>query len=274
MAPKEGFEPPTRRLTAACSTTELLRNEGLIDDARGAGLSRRTGREGLGTCRNRTELPARSGTQAWAMSPFLRRMLRNDLSCLSDSCRIFSSSAWVVGSMRLNRSIAATFRDSPIGQLGDTLCALRVELAVLMFAMGCNSSQPATAPRVELVEAPAAGDVAAYVAQQVTRGEREHVPVLVYVGATWCEPCHELQAAAASGSLDSSLAPLRLLVFDLDRDRDRLEAAGYRSDLVPLLAKPNRDGRASRHRTDGVRTGGGYVEQLVPRIRALVAATR
>lgn len=25
MAPEEGFEPPTRRLTAACSTTELLR---------------------------------------------------------------------------------------------------------------------------------------------------------------------------------------------------------------------------------------------------------
>lgn len=28
-APEEGFEPPTRRLTAACSTTELLRNEGI-----------------------------------------------------------------------------------------------------------------------------------------------------------------------------------------------------------------------------------------------------
>lgn len=26
MAPEEGFEPPTQRLTAACSTTELLRN--------------------------------------------------------------------------------------------------------------------------------------------------------------------------------------------------------------------------------------------------------
>jgi hypothetical protein len=25
VAPEEGFEPPTRRLTAACSTTELLR---------------------------------------------------------------------------------------------------------------------------------------------------------------------------------------------------------------------------------------------------------
>ena len=28
MAPREGFEPPTDRLTADCSTTELPRNKG------------------------------------------------------------------------------------------------------------------------------------------------------------------------------------------------------------------------------------------------------
>lgn len=47
LAPEEGFEPPTRRLTAACSTTELLRNVwGSIDDVPGAGLSRRPARCG------------------------------------------------------------------------------------------------------------------------------------------------------------------------------------------------------------------------------------
>ena len=40
LAPEEGFEPPTRRLTAACSTTELLRkNEGPIDDVGWVGVS-------------------------------------------------------------------------------------------------------------------------------------------------------------------------------------------------------------------------------------------
>jgi hypothetical protein len=29
MAPREGFEPPTKRLTAACSTTELPGNMGV-----------------------------------------------------------------------------------------------------------------------------------------------------------------------------------------------------------------------------------------------------
>jgi thiol-disulfide isomerase/thioredoxin len=141
-----------------------------------------------------------------------------------------------------------------------------------MLVIACQSSQTSTPPRVDLVEAPVTGDVASYVAAELARGTRENVPVLVYVGATWCEPCHALQDAVTNRSLDATLAPLRLLVFDLDRDRDRLEAAGYRSDLVPLFARPNTDGRASGRQTDGVRKGGGYVEQLVPRIKALVAA--
>lgn len=33
LAPEEGFEPPTRRLTAACSTTELLRISACVADA-------------------------------------------------------------------------------------------------------------------------------------------------------------------------------------------------------------------------------------------------
>jgi hypothetical protein len=155
--------------------------------------------------------------------------------------------------------------------------AQRVARACLAFVVtACSQSAPAPAPaspRVELVDAPATGGVAEYVAQEVARGAREQVPVLVYVGATWCEPCHEFQAAAARGTLDAALGPLRFLVFDLDRDGDRLAAAGYRSDLVPLFARPNPDGRASGTQTDGVRKGGGYVEQLTPRIRALVSAS-
>jgi hypothetical protein len=143
-------------------------------------------------------------------------------------------------------------------------------VATMWIALACQSS-PVPLPRVELVDAPATGDLAAYVAQEMARGARDHVPVLVYVGAAWCEPCHAFQDAVKSGSLDATLAPLRLLVFDLDRDRDRLETAGYRSNLVPLFAGATADGRASGRQTDGVRKGGGYVEQLVPRIRALVA---
>ena len=159
---------------------------------------------------------------------------------------------------------------SPIAQRVAHVC-----LAIV--ATACSQSAPAPAPataHVELVEAPAAGGVAEYVAREVARGARDHVPVLVYVGATWCEPCHAFQAAAASGTLDAALGPLRFLVFDLDRDGDRLAAAGYRSALVPLFAGPNPDGRASGTQISGVKKGGGYVEQLTPRIRGLVAEGR
>jgi len=154
---------------------------------------------------------------------------------------------------------------SPIAQYMASAC-------VAIVVTACSQSAPTRAPaHVELVDAPATGGVAAYVAQELGRGARDHIPVLVYVGATWCEPCTEFHAAAAAGTLDAALGPVRFLVFDLDRDGDRLAAAGYRSELVPLFARPNPDGRASGTQTYGVRKGGGYVEQLTPRIRALLA---
>lgn len=143
--------------------------------------------------------------------------------------------------------------------------------AVLMFAIAaCSRSTPAPAGRVEILAAPATGGAAAYIAGELARGGRDGVPVLVYVGATWCEPCRDFHAAATAGTLDAALGPIRFLEFDLDRDAERLASAGYESDLVPLFAKPGADGSASGAQTDGVRKGGNYVEQLTPRIRALV----
>lgn len=166
---------------------------------------------------------------------------------------------------------------------------LRVS-AALVCALGVvacsrdDSSSPSPAPapppsgssagsggHVELFDAPASGGVAEFVAGEVAIATRDHTPLLVYVGATWCEPCREFHAAVESGSLDAQLGALRLLVFDLDRDGDRLAAAGYKSPLVPLFAKPAPDGRASGKQTDGVRKGGQYVDQLVPRVKALAA---
>lgn len=130
----------------------------------------------------------------------------------------------------------------------------------------------AAAGHVEILEAPATGDVAPYVAGELAIAARDKLQLLVYVGATWCEPCREFHAAAERGELDAQLGALRLLEFDLDRDGERLEAAGYKSPLVPLFARPGPDGRASGQQTDGVKKGGGYVEQLVPRVKALASS--
>lgn len=147
----------------------------------------------------------------------------------------------------------------------------------LIVLAACSSSAPSEPPvevraggKVEIVEAPVNGDLASYVAGEVKRGEAEHVPVLVYVGAEWCKPCKELHAAATAGKLDATLGPLRLIEFDLDRDGTYLEGAGYRSELVPLIAKPAADGKASGKQIAGVKTGQSYVDQLTRGIQGLL----
>lgn len=143
----------------------------------------------------------------------------------------------------------------------------------LVLLIACSSAEP-PAPRpggkVEIVATPASGDLAAYVASEVKRGETDRVPVLVYVGAEWCEPCRKLHEAAKAGKLDATLGPLRLLEFDADRDGVWLGQAGYTSELVPLIEKPKSDGTASGNRIEGVKTGQSYLDQLTRGIATLV----
>src|SRR4029079_18428276 len=68
---------------------------------------------------------------------------------------------------------------------------------------------------------------------------------LVYVGASWCEPCQRFHEAAAHGELDPELPAITLLEFDADNDTGRLRQAGYASTYIPLFAVPNADRRAS-----------------------------
>lgn len=93
---------------------------------------------------------------------------------------------------------------------------------------------------------------------------------LVYVGASWCEPCRRFHRAAEEGALDGALPKLMLLEFDLDRDRDRLVAAGYGSRFIPLFALASADGTASSHRIEGAIKGEGAVDFILPRLRELL----
>ena len=97
--------------------------------------------------------------------------------------------------------------------------------------------------------------------------------VVVYVGATWCEPCQRFHHALEGGELThvEPLAHLTLLEFDLDRDRERLAAAGYQSKYIPLFALPGPDGRSSGKQVEGGIKGDGAVSYMVPRLSALLA---
>ncbi len=143
-------------------------------------------------------------------------------------------------------------------------------IAVAVAACGSGSAPVPAGSKVELIDASATGDLAQAVATEVARGAADRVPVVVYVGAEWCQPCLDFHAAAVAGQLDRELGPVRFVSFDLDRDGERLAAAGYRSALVPLFARPGADGRATGTQTEGAKMGRAYVPQLVPRIRALV----
>lgn len=124
--------------------------------------------------------------------------------------------------------------------------------------------------KLELIDAPPAGDVTQIIVAELAQAAAAHDTLLVYVGAEWCEPCKAFHDAAAAGQLDEPLGALRVVVFDADRDGTALEAAGYRSHLIPLFAVPRVDGKASGKQIEGAVKNRDAIEQLVPRLRALV----
>jgi hypothetical protein len=112
--------------------------------------------------------------------------------------------------------------------------------------------------------------VAAFVAEQ-----REAHPdrVLVYVGASWCEPCRYFHEALTAGRLDDVLGGMRVIEYDLDRHKQALVDAGYQSRLIPLFALPNPDGTASNRTFSGSIKGPDSVDQnIAPRLRTLLSA--
>lgn len=123
-----------------------------------------------------------------------------------------------------------------------------------------------------LIKAPAGGRVAEAVVAE--RGGAGDDLVVVYVGATWCEPCVAFHDALLAGNFNKDLTGVRFLEYDLDRDKARLEADGYTSRYVPLFAIPGPDGRASGRALQGGIKGPGAADNLLQRLRPLLAAAR
>jgi thiol-disulfide isomerase/thioredoxin len=160
-----------------------------------------------------------------------------------------------------------------------------VSLVGLLGLLGCRAEAPekgslggaaasaSTAVRpVRIVEAPASGPVAPIVRDAIAaQVAPPKGALLVYVGATWCEPCQRFHQAAERGELDAMFPGVTLLEFDLDRDRERLLSAGYTSKLIPLFALPAGDGTASGKQVEGGIKGEGAVGFIAPRLKALLS---
>ena len=165
---------------------------------------------------------------------------------------------------------------------------LRVALLLLLgaFACACQSGarpepEPEPPPRaaataapkkghVELVGASPEGDVAELVRAELARAKNEGRDSVVYVGAKWCDPCNTFHDAAEAGELDAEFPRLRMLVFDIDRDSERLEAAGYGSRMIPLFVRPEADGRGSAVRIEGSIKGPGATREIAPRLAGIL----
>lgn len=157
--------------------------------------------------------------------------------------------------------------------------AVTLVLTLGAAAVSCNPSSPgkrgaaAKAPgnaHLEFVTAED-GDVAKLVLREMDKAKKEGKRVLVYEGATWCEPCRRFHEAAAAGRLDAELSQLRLIEFDADRDNERLAVAGYMSRFIPMFALPKPDGSFSGRLIEGSVKGDGAVDEMVPRLRGLLA---
>jgi thiol-disulfide isomerase/thioredoxin len=131
------------------------------------------------------------------------------------------------------------------------------------------AARPASHAHDKPVSVEGALPVAPFVAEQLLAAGDTRV--VVYVGATWCEPCQRFHQALHSGSLDAELRGARFVEYDYDRAKTALEADGYRSRLIPLFALPMPDGRASDHTQEGSIKGEGAVQNILPRLQQLLA---
>jgi hypothetical protein len=125
--------------------------------------------------------------------------------------------------------------------------------------------------KAEIILAPEGDeDLAAVVKREIDRAKADQKDLLVYVGATWCEPCQRLHKAIVDGDLDKEFPGMRLLEFDADRDDVRLRRSGYLAKYIPMLAVPRDDGTASGKQIEGSVKGPRALDVIKPKLRGLI----
>jgi thiol-disulfide isomerase/thioredoxin len=119
-----------------------------------------------------------------------------------------------------------------------------------------------TSARLELVEASQDSDALSLIRTKRLEAKAKGRVLVVYVGATWCEPCVRFKAEVTSGRLDERFGKLTLLAFDADKDGERLGAAGYTYRFVPFVALPGADGQPSDTQQAAGKGGAAWRELL------------
>jgi hypothetical protein len=138
-------------------------------------------------------------------------------------------------------------------------------------SVAATSAIPRSREKPQLKHRSDAAPLEQFVQQHVEEADSQGMRVLVYVGATWCEPCQRFHKSLASGELDEVLAGTKFLEFDADKDRAELRSAGYASKYIPLFSVPDHSGHSSGLAIEGSIKGDDAVKKnLVPRLLALL----
>ena len=89
--------------------------------------------------------------------------------------------------------------------------------------------------------APKDADALSTIRTERLRAKAAGRTLVVFAGASWCEPCRAFHEALVQGKLPS-LSRITFLEFDADEDRDRLAMVGYAFREIPYFARPKEDG--------------------------------
>ena len=154
--------------------------------------------------------------------------------------RAFAAIAVTLACGACSRSSAIT-QDAPT-----TPSAAKPGATATASASATSEPTPTTAAGVRIVMAGQDSDALSVVRTERLRAKAEGRILVVYAGAGWCEPCKRFKHAVETGALDDKLAKTTLLVFDADRDTERLASAGYKFQFIPYVGLPGADG----HPTD------------------------
>jgi thiol-disulfide isomerase/thioredoxin len=158
--------------------------------------------------------------------------------------------------------------------------------SIALLAPGCRGSDPAPKPdpvtsspapgsappkgHAEWIHLPASADPPTFVQAEMARATKDGKRLVLYVGASWCEPCQRFHAAAESGALDASFGDVRFIDLDHDAEAKAIDALGCESKLIPLFSLPGPDGRCTDRRVEGGIKGDGAVAFIAPRVEDLL----
>ena len=113
--------------------------------------------------------------------------------------------------------------------------------------------------------------MAAYIRTQLEAAKSAKQQLIVYVGATWCEPCRRFHDAFDAGLLNADFPTIRFVEFDADIHEQVILKAGYASKYIPLFSIPNAEGLPQGKHIMGAIKGKGAVPYITPKLKALLA---